>query len=80
MITSIKYNCFCVKEFLSTEGKLLHEITDLYSTKNEQEKELESLLKLCLWHSDGEQQLKESRLDTAKLIIAKIQHILLRGV
>lgn len=73
------HNIYAVcKEFLSNDGRLLHEITDLDKTIKSPEKEvknLASLLNSCLWNFDVEKQSETNRLDTAKLIIKSIQLI-----
>ncbi|KAF0771838.1 UPF0672 protein [Aphis craccivora] len=73
------HNVYAVcKEFLSSDGNLLHEITDLDKTIKSPEKEvknLASLLNNCLWNFDVEKQSEMNRLDTAKLIIKSIQLI-----
>ncbi|XP_026818686.1 uncharacterized protein LOC113557394 isoform X2 [Rhopalosiphum maidis] len=73
------HNVYAVcKEFLSSDGRLLHEITNLDKTIKSPEKEvknLASLLNNCLWNFDVEKQSEINRLDTAKLIIKSIQQI-----
>ncbi|KAL5238322.1 hypothetical protein ACI65C_005732 [Semiaphis heraclei] len=73
------HNIYAVcKEFLSNEGRLLHEITDLNKTTKSPENEvknLASLLNKCLWNFDDEKQSETNRLDTAKLLIKSIQLI-----
>lgn len=68
---------------MSTNGRLLYEITDLDNSKNILDKEVEELrllMKHCLLHSDVKWNLKKNRLDIAKSIIKVIEQIYDHGL